>query len=267
LASEDQHNGTEHDQVVPELGHPQLHIAVRVGEDSIAQCRLSRGEQRTRDVARRTGEHHLGEIECADDRGQHHAETASRLGQHLVAVGGRLGEMSVDARNGEPPFETAVVAAHAGFAHIGTAHHVPDFAGRMPGAADDATVDDQSRADAATDPNEHHVELAFSERELSDGGGIYTLGFQPGTILRNNHIHDVSVNAGRAESNGIFMDEGTTGLLVESNYIHDIARSPVRFHQAGRNLLRRNTLRPGENIPPLRFNSTPEENITVESPQ
>ena len=108
----------------------------------------------------------------------------------------------------------------------------------------------------------HHVLLT-----LSDGGGIYTLGRQPGTILRNNHIHDVRVNAGRAESNGIFMDEGTTDLLVEGNHIHDIARSPMRFHQAGRNTLRNNKLRPLAGIPALRFNSTPEENITVESPQ
>ena len=49
----------------------------------------------------------------------------------------------------------------------------------------------------------HHV-----MQLLSDGGGIYTLGRQPGTILRGNVIHDVPVNAGRAESNGIFMDEG-----------------------------------------------------------
>ena len=74
----------------------------------------------------------------------------------------------------------------------------------------------------------------------------------------------MAVNAGRAESNGIFMDEGSTGILVEDNHIHDIARSPIRFHKAGENLLRRNRLRPASGIPPLRFNNTPEKNITVE---
>jgi hypothetical protein len=104
-------------------------------------------------------------------------------------------------------------------------------------------------------------------RVLSDGAGIYTLGRQPGTVLCGNHIHGVAVNAGRAESNGIFMDEGSSGILVEDNHIHDIARSPIRFHKAGENLLRRNRLRPASGIPPLRFNNTPEKNITVEDIQ
>lgn len=105
----------------------------------------------------------------------------------------------------------------------------------------------------------HHV-----MQVLSDGGGIYTLGRQPGTVLAHNHIHHVAVNAGRAESNGIFMDEGTTDLRVEGNHIHDITRSPIRFHKAGRNTLRGNRLEPAPGIPALRFNNTPEENIVVE---
>jgi hypothetical protein len=91
---------------------------------------------------------------------------------------------------------------------------------------------------------------------LSDGGGIYTLGLQPGAVLRGNVIHGVPVNAGRAESNGVFMDEGSTGLLVEGNVIFDTQRSSIRFHQAGRNLLRGNTLVTPRGIPALRFNST-----------
>ncbi|MDA0767926.1 MAG: right-handed parallel beta-helix repeat-containing protein [Verrucomicrobia bacterium] len=105
----------------------------------------------------------------------------------------------------------------------------------------------------------HHV-----LQTLSDGGGIYTLGLQPDSIIRGNHIHDVRVNAGRAESNGIFIDQGSTGFLVENNDIHHIARSPIRFHQAGKNTLRNNKLEPSDGIPPLRFNNSPEENITVE---
>ena len=68
---------------------------------------------------------------------------------------------------------------------------------------------------------------------LSDGSGIYTLGRQPGTVLAENVIHDIPPNAGRAQSNGIFMDEGSTDIRVEDNTIYHIARSPIRFNMAG----------------------------------
>lgn len=104
----------------------------------------------------------------------------------------------------------------------------------------------------------HHI-----MQKLSDGGGIYTLGLHPDTYLRSNTIHHVPVNAGRAESNGMFLDQGSTSITIEDNTIYAIARSPLRFHQAGKNLVRNNTLyRKNEQTPHLRFNNTPEENIT-----
>jgi len=97
---------------------------------------------------------------------------------------------------------------------------------------------------------------------LSDGGGIYSLGLQPGSRISNNLIHDVKVNAGRAESNGMFLDEGTKELLVEDNIIYHIARSPLRFHKAEEpNTVRNNVLVCGEGIPPIRYNNTREADI------
>lgn len=98
---------------------------------------------------------------------------------------------------------------------------------------------------------------------LSDGGGIYTLGRQPGTILRGNWIHDIAVNAGRAESNGMFLDEGSTELLIEENLIHDVARAPLRFHKASMNEVRRNVLVCKSGEPPVRYNNTPEAAIRL----
>lgn len=102
----------------------------------------------------------------------------------------------------------------------------------------------------------HHV-----MQKLSDGGGIYTLGRQPGSVLRGNHVHDVPVNIGRAESNGFFMDEGTTDMLVEDNVFYRIAKSPLRFHRATVNLVRNNVLvcKPGQ--PGIRYNTTKPEDI------
>jgi hypothetical protein len=99
-------------------------------------------------------------------------------------------------------------------------------------------------------------------RVLSDGGGIYTLGWQPGAVFRENLIHGVPVNLGRAESNGMFIDEGSKGLRIERNVIYDIDRSPLRFHRAEQNEVRQNTLvLPDEQTPVFRFNNTPAENI------
>jgi hypothetical protein len=96
---------------------------------------------------------------------------------------------------------------------------------------------------------------------LSDGGGIYMLGLQPDSRLVNNHIHDVTVNAGRAESNGMFLDEGITDVVVEGNLIYNIAKSPLRFHKATTNLVKDNILVCGHDIPPIRYNRTSKEDI------
>jgi hypothetical protein len=97
---------------------------------------------------------------------------------------------------------------------------------------------------------------------LSDGGGVYTLGWQPDAVVRENLIHDVPLSLGRAESNGLFIDEGSKGLLIEENIIYDIGRSPLRFNRADRIHVRRNTLvLPDDQTPVFRFNATPEKNI------
>ena len=74
-------------------------------------------------------------------------------------------------------------------------------------------------------------------KTLADGGGIYTLGFQPGTVLRGNLIHDVHRSAyahGGAPNNGFFIDEGSKGFLFESNVVHRTSGESVRFNQCQR---------------------------------
>ncbi|RLD90843.1 MAG: hypothetical protein DRJ13_17830 [Bacteroidetes bacterium] len=97
---------------------------------------------------------------------------------------------------------------------------------------------------------------------LSDGGGIYSLGLQPGSRITNNLIHDVQVNAGRAESNGMFLDEGTKELLIENNIVYNIARSPLRFHKAAHpNLVQNNVLVCNDGISPIAYNNTRKADI------
>jgi len=75
-------------------------------------------------------------------------------------------------------------------------------------------------------------------KRLADGGGIYTLGAQAGTVIRGNHIHDVhrSPYAEGGPNNGIFADQGSRGYLFEQNVIYNTAGEPVRFNQGSRDL-------------------------------
>lgn len=83
---------------------------------------------------------------------------------------------------------------------------------------------------------------------MGDGGGIYTLGFQPGSVIAGNDIHDIlrsKLNHASA-NNGIFMDEGSKGYLVENNTIRNTAFTSIRGHRASGVELRGNTFYSGD---------------------
>jgi hypothetical protein len=71
---------------------------------------------------------------------------------------------------------------------------------------------------------------------LGDGGCIYTLGLQPGTVIRCNHLHDVhrSPLSQAAPNNGMFIDEGSKGFHFERNVIYRTNGGPIRFNQCAR---------------------------------
>ena len=61
-----------------------------------------------------------------------------------------------------------------------------------------------------------------------DGGGIYTLGNQPGTIIRGNHICD---NCGAP--GGIYLDEGSGFMEVTGNLIYNVGKTCNRSRPGG----------------------------------
>ncbi len=80
---------------------------------------------------------------------------------------------------------------------------------------------------------------------LSDMGGIYTLGVQPGTIVRGNHLHHIwSHDYGGW---GIYLDEGTAHLTIEHNLVHDTKDAPFNIHFARENIVRHNIFARGQN--------------------
>jgi len=59
---------------------------------------------------------------------------------------------------------------------------------------------------------------------LHDGGAVYTLSNQPGTVVRGNHIHDNKGGPG-----GVYLDEGSGFIEVAGNVVYNVPR-PMNYN-------------------------------------
>jgi hypothetical protein len=73
---------------------------------------------------------------------------------------------------------------------------------------------------------------------LSDLGGVYLLGPQPGTTVRRNWIHDLRCFDYGAW--GLYTDEGSTGVILEQNVVVRCEKAGFHQHFGRDNLVRDN---------------------------
>lgn len=82
----------------------------------------------------------------------------------------------------------------------------------------------------------HHV----MNGHLNDGGAIYTLGTSPGSVIRQNLLHDVWPYS--AIGWGVYLDATTNGYLVEKNIVYHVLSGALMKHNGGHNDTIRNNV-------------------------
>ena len=81
---------------------------------------------------------------------------------------------------------------------------------------------------------------------IADGASIYTLGRQPGTVIRGNVVRDnlKSPFANHYWQLGLYLDEGSSEMLVENNLVDHVGTQAFNMNGGAQNIVRNNIFGP-----------------------
>jgi hypothetical protein len=108
---------------------------------------------------------------------------------------------------------------------VGWGWGIPDAGGGAYTSPVPYTTPTVCRDNRIIDNHIHHV---MGKRD--DGGGIYTLSRQPGTLIAGNHLHD----NGPGVPGGIYLDEGSAEIEVTGNLVYEVATA-LNFNNRAQN--------------------------------